>query len=76
MKPVSPRAPACQPTPTDPPANVPAAGQVPRPVIVVSGNGTRWQGKKGPKRRFWSLSEEHAGFRAPKMRQRTAHWVR
>ena len=59
MKPVSPRAPACQPTPTDPPANVPAAGQVPRPVIVVSGNGARWQGKKSPKMAFFGRSAKN-----------------
>ena len=76
MKPVSPRAPACQPTPTDSPANVPAAGRVPRPVEVVASDRVRRQGEKGPKRRFWSPSAEHAGFRAPRMRHRTAHWVR
>ena len=49
MKPVSPRAPACQPISTDPPADIPAAGRVPRPVEVVAGDRARRQGGKGPK---------------------------
>ena len=63
-------------TTTDPPANVPAVGRVPRPVEVVAGDRARRQGEKGPKRRFWSLSGEQWGYKAPKMRHRTAHWVR
>ena len=32
------------------------AGRAPRPVEVVAGDRVRWQGEKGPKRRFWLLS--------------------